>query len=157
MNSLLLTLKDEEKRMVKIVSLNKEQILFLENEICESVGVVIKGEIEIVSYSFTGKEIIFNTLTSNMVFGNNLIFSSDPRYKGSVVAKTDSKVALINKNQLVALFKNNESFLLEYLKVQSDTGKQLNFQIKLLSLESAEERFLYYLHSKVFLNYSGLL
>ena len=148
MNNLLQTLNEEEKRLIKTVSLNKEQILFLENEICESVGLIIEGEIEIVSYSFTGKEIVFNTLSTNMIFGNNLIFSSDPRYKGSVISKTNSNVALIGKKLLINLLKNNEAFLLEYLKVQSDTGKQLNFQIKLLSLESAEERFLYYLHSK---------
>lgn len=148
MNNLLQTLNEEEKRLIKIVSLNKEQTLFLENEICESVGLVIEGEMEIISYSFSGKEIIFNTLSTNMIFGNNLIFSSDPRYKGSVISKTISKVVLIDKKLLINLLKNNEAFLLEYLKVQSDTGKQLNFQIKLLSLESAEERFLYYLHSK---------
>ena len=148
MNNLLQTLNEEERRLIKIVSLNKEQTLFLENEICESVGLIIEGEIEIVSYSFTGKEIVFNTLSTNMIFGNNLIFSSDPRYKGSVISKTNSNVALIGKKLLINLLKNNEAFLLEYLKVQSDTGKQLNFQIKLLSLESAEERFLYYLHSK---------
>ena len=148
MSNLLETLNKEELEKVKIVSLSKEQILFHEGDVCESVGVVIEGEIEIASYSYGGKEIIFNHLYPGMVFGNNLIFSSNPVYKGSIIAKKPSKVALIYKNQLISLLKNNDEFLLKYLQYQSDTGKDLNGKIKLLSLDNAEERFFYYAHSQ---------
>ena len=148
MSNLLNTLTKEELNKVKIVSLSKEQILFHEGDVCEFVGVVIEGDIEITSYSYGGKEIIFNHLFSGMVFGNNLIFSSNPIYKGSIIAKKLSKVALIYKNQLISLLKSNNEFLLKYLQYQSDMGKDLNSKIKLLSLDNAEERFFYYLHSQ---------
>ena len=148
MRKLLETLKKEELDKVKIVSLNKEQILFTEGDTCECIGVLIEGEIEIVSYTYGGKEIIYNHLIPGMVFGNNLIFSSKPVYKGSIIAKKPSKVALIYKNQLISLLKSNEDFLLTYLQFQSDMGKDLNSKIKLLSLDNAEERFFYYLHSQ---------
>ena len=148
MRSLLETLTKEELERVKIVTLKKEQILFNEGDVCECVGVVSEGEIEITSYSYGGKEIIFNHLVPGMVFGNNLIFSSSPLYKGSIIAKKPSKVALIYKNQLISLLKTNNDFLLKYLQYQSDMGKDLNGKIKLLSLDNAEERFFYYLHSQ---------
>ena len=148
MNNLLDTLTIEEKKQIKIVSLAKEQILFNEGDVCESVGVVIEGEIEITSYSYGGKEIIFNHLYSGMVFGNNLIFSSNPVYKGSVIAKKPTKVGLIYKNTLISLLKNNNDFLLTYLQYQSDMGKDLNNRIKLLSLDNAEERFFFYARSQ---------
>jgi len=148
MSNLLETLTTEELSKVKIVSLIKEQILFNEGDQCESVGIVVEGEIEIVSYSYRGKEIIFNHLYPGMVFGNNLIFSSNPVYKGSVIAKKPAKVALIYKNTLISLLKSNIDFLLKYLQYQSDMGKDLNGKIKLLSLDNAEERFFYYLHSQ---------
>ena len=148
MSNLLETLTKEELSKVKIVSLTKEQILFSEGDQCESIGVVVEGEIEIISYSYGGKEIIFNHLYSGMVFGNNLIFSSKPVYKGSVIAKKPAKVALIYKNTLFSILKNNGDFLLKYLQYQSDMGKDLNGKIKLLSLDNAEERFFYYLHSQ---------
>lgn len=148
MSNLLETLTKEEISKVKIVSLNKEQILFNEGDRCESVGVVVEGEIEIVSYSYGGKEIIFNHIYPGMMFGNNLIFSSNPVYKGSVIAKKPAKVTLIYKNTLIYLLKSNNEFLLKYLQFQSDMGKDLNGKIKLLSLDNAEERFFYYLHSQ---------
>lgn len=143
---LLTCLNEEELKRVKMVSLKKEQILFNENDNCETIGIVIEGEVDIISYSFEGSEIVFNKLTSGMVFGNNLIFSKEPYYRGSVIAKTPSKVALIYKKDLLTLLKSNDVFLLNYLQKQSDTGKELNSKIKLLSLSNAEERFMYYLH-----------
>ena len=148
MDNLLSKLTNEELKMIKIVSLLKEQILFFEGDACECIGIVLEGEIEIISYSYGGKEIIFNHLYPDMVFGNNLIFSSQPVYKGSIIAKKSSKVALIYRNSLISLLKNNNDFLLNYLQYQSDIGKDLNGKIKLLSLDNAEERFFYYIHSQ---------
>ena len=148
MSNLIDTLTKSELEMTKEVSLSKEQILFYEGDLCECIGVVKEGEIEITSYSYGGKEIIFNHLYPGMVFGNNLIFSSQPTYKGSVLAKKPAKVVLIYEKQLISILKSNNEFLLKYLQLQSDMGKELNGKIKLLSLDGAEERFFYYLHSQ---------
>lgn len=145
--NILETLTKEEKNKIEIRNLQKGEILFSEGEICQHIGVLLSGEIDIVSYSYGGKEIIFNHLTDGMMFGNNLIFSSDPIYKGSIMAKKATKLALFSKNQLIYLLKNNDSFLISFLNYESDLGKELNGKIKLLSLDSAEERFFYYLHS----------
>ena len=144
MENILFTLTTQESQLVRYVNLIKGQMLFNEGDLCECIGIVINGEIEIISYTATGREIIYNSLNQNMVFGNNLIFSSDPHYKGAVVAKNDAKIGLIYKKDLIYLLQNNENFMLSYLCYQSDTGKQLNATIKLLSIDSAEERLLYY-------------
>ena len=47
MKNLLDTLKLEQLKQIKIVELDKEEIIFNEGDFCESVGVVISGEIEI--------------------------------------------------------------------------------------------------------------
>ena len=148
MKNLLDTLKPEQIKQVKIVELDKEEIIFNEGDFCESIGVVISGEIEITSFTYAGGQLIFNRLSDGMVFGNNLLFSSDPHYKGSVIAKKPAKIGLIYKNSLISLLKTNDEFMNLYLRLQSDTAKELNAKIKLLSLPGAEERFLYYLRSK---------
>lgn len=147
MNNLLDLLTEEEKKSVIYKKLQKDEILFLEDGICNSIGVIIDGHIDIVSYSFSGKEMVYNSLEKNDVFGNNLLFSDSPRYKGNVISKEKSIVGLINKETLLHLLKSNEKFLVEYLKIQSNFGKSLNAQIKLLSLDNALERFQYYLFS----------
>ena len=140
------TLNTEERKQISIKNLEKDAILYRENDRCETVGVVIKGKVSIVTYLYNGNEVIYNVLGENEIFGNNLIFSSEPYYKGSIIAEQDSKIALISKDVLIKLLKTNDNFMLEYLRLQSNFGKSLNTRIKLLSIDSAEERFYFYMH-----------
>ena len=109
------------------------------------VGIVLEGKLRIRSYSLEGKEIVYNLLGAGEIFGNNLLFSSDETFRGSVVGESDGSILYIDKESLVGILQTNKDFLLEYLKAQSDFGKSLNARIKLLSLPSPEERLDYVL------------
>jgi len=91
------------------------------------------------------------------MFGNNLIFSDEPSYKGDVIALKDSTIVLIKKENLETILRSNKEFLVSYLNIQSNFGKKLNSTIKMLSFSSAEERFLFYLHeNKGTINYHSV-
>ena len=138
-----LTLK--EKKLLKTVSLKKEEILFNENDRCEYVGIVESGIVTISSFSYNGNEIVFNLLKKGDMFGNNLIFTDTPFFKGNIIAKTRSTISLISKQNLIKILQENTDFLTAYLEYQSLFSQKLNSKIKLLSFDSAEERFLYFL------------
>ena len=145
MNALLNLLNENELNKVKISSYRKDDVIYHEDDLCQEITIVLEGVIEISSFSFQGLQMIYNTVLPNQVFGNNLIFSSDPHYKGNVICKTKCKIASIKKDALVDIISGNQKFLKEYLKIQSDFGKTLNDKIKILSFKNAEERLLYYL------------
>lgn len=142
--ALLNVLSKKEHQLVKGYQIAKGNIIFHEGELCESIGIVVSGKIDIVSYSFEGKEQLINSLKVGEIFGNNLLFSSEPIYRGDVVAKEKSVIAFINRDNLVYLLQNNEEFLNLYLKAQSDKAKSLTARIQLLSFTNAEERLFYY-------------
>lgn len=139
-------LSNKEKKTLIIKSLKKDDILFYELDLCECIGIILEGSVNITSYLEDGKQIIYNTINKDGIFGNNLLFSSNPYFKGDIQANCDTKIALIYKDNLIKLLQNNEKFLIEYIKHQSNFAKQLNSRIKLLSIDNAEERFYYYLH-----------
>ena len=141
---LLQVLSKKEHKLVNGYQVTKNSIIAHEGDICESIGVIVSGKIDIVSYAFKGKEMLLNSLKAGDIFGNNLIFSSDPVYRGDVVAKEKCVIAFINKENLIFLLQNNQDFLKLYLKAQSDFGKALNARIQLLSFTNAEERLFYY-------------
>ena len=128
-----------------LVSAKKNETLFFEGDQCTKIGIVINGKINIVSYLDDGKEIIYNIINKGEMFGNNLIFSSSPFYRGDVVAQEESEIAFVTKENLLKALSNDQSFLEEFLKAQSDFSKTLNFKIKLLTIDSAKERIKYYL------------
>lgn len=141
---LLNVLTKKEHKLVKGYQVTKNSVIHHEGDTCESIGVIVSGKVDIVSYSFQGKELILNSLKVGEIFGNNLIFSSEPIYKGDVIAKEKCVIAFINKENLLFLLQNNKEFLELYLKAQSDFGKSLNARIQLLSFTNAEERLQYY-------------
>ena len=141
---LLQVLNKKEHKLVKGYQVTKNSVINHEGDRCENIGVIISGKVNVVSYSFQGKEMVLNSLKAGDIFGNNLIFSSEPIYRGDVIAKEKCVIAFINKENLLFLLQNNQEFLQLYLKAQSDFGKSLNARIQLLSFTNAEERLVYY-------------
>lgn len=135
----------KNREIIKTVRLKKGQTLFHENDKCECIGIIESGTIIITSYHDDGNQVVFNQLKENEIFGNNLVFSSSPYYKGDVVCLTDVNVSLIYRHDLIKLLMSNEEFLTEYLKIQSNFGKSLNSKIKLLSFDSAFDRLMFFL------------
>ena len=142
--AILNVLSKKERQLVKGFQIVKGSTIYHEGDVCESIGIIISGKVDIVSYSFAGKEMLINSLKAGEIFGNNLLFSSAPIYKGNVIAKEKCVIAFINKENLINLLQNNREFLELYLKAQSDFGKSLNARIQLLSFPNAEERLFYY-------------
>jgi len=134
------TLAKEEQKHLIHRNLEKGKTLFYEGDTCTSVSLVITGQIVIRSFTFSGKEIIYNTISENQMFGNNLIFSKNPFYKGDVVATKSCEIIQILRDDLIKLLQCNKQFLLAYLEIQSDFGKSLNNQLKILSCPTANER-----------------
>ena len=142
--AILNVINKKEHRLVKGYQIAKGNIIYHEGDTCESIGIIISGKVDIVSYSFEGKEMLINSLKSGEIFGNNLLFSSSPVYRGDVIAKEKSIIAFINKENLEYLLQNNKEFLELYLQAQSDKAKSLTGRIQLLSFPNAEERLFYY-------------
>ena len=127
---------------------SKNEIIFQEDEQCKYVGIVKKGEISISTYTASGNEIIYNEITDGGIFGNNLLFSDQPYYRGHVIAKTDTEILLYSKAAFMRILQKNREFLEAYLSFEANFAKGLNGKIKLLSIPSAEERLFYFISSQ---------
>lgn len=136
---------EDNINIMEVISLPSKKILFKENEICKKVGIILSGELNIVSYSFKGNEIAYAKLKSGDIFGDHLIFSTNPRYKGNVIARTKSTIGFITKDNFIKLLSSNPSLLEEYLKKEAENTLNLNNQIKILSFDNALEKLMFYL------------
>ena len=143
--NIIALLNEIEKERLIYKELRKGETLFYENDCCGEIGIVKYGKLLITSYPENGNPIIYNRLKEDDMFGNNLLFSSQPFYKGDVIAESDSGIILIKKDVLIGFLEENTDFLLAYLQIQADSGKRLHSRIRLLSIDSAQERFITYL------------
>ena len=145
-NNILSLLTKEEQKLLEIKSADKGTYLSREGELCSKVSIVVSGGVKIVSTHYSGSEVVFNMLENGEMFGNNLIFSDNPFYKGDVVTTKDTTLVSIKRDHLEKILQSNKEFLISYLNIQSNFGKKLNSTIKMLSMSSAEDRFMFYLH-----------
>lgn len=141
----LITLLTKYPQYIEKKSYKTNETIFFENDTCHSVGIVKNGEISIKSYFSSGKEVTYNVLREGQMFGNNLVFSTTPRYRGDVLSQKESEIWFISKENLLKMLKEDDEFLVLYLTQQSDFSKTLNFKIKLLTISGAEDRLTYYL------------
>jgi len=123
----------------------KDEIVFKEDETCNFVGFIKSGDFIISSYSFNGNEIVYAKLTKGDLFGNNLIFSSTPKYKGNVICTKKGIIKLISKDDLLKLLTKYPSLLEKYLELSSNDILKINNKVKILSFDNAEERLIYFL------------
>ncbi len=131
----------------EIKEYQKNEIIFKEHDLCDRLAIVIFGEVSIASFTYNGDEILFKKIISNEVFGQSLIFSSSPFYKGMVICHKNSKIAFIKKDVLLQSL-SNPSLLEIYLKLISDEILLSKEKSRMLSFNHTQDRLLYMLYAK---------
>lgn len=143
--NILNLLNQNEKEKISYLNLKQNQILFHEGEECKSIFIIIEGQITILNYSLNGNEEIISILNKNDVFANALIFSNNNYYLGEIIATKPTKLAIINKNELLFFLQNNKSFLECYINLIAEKTIKFTIKTKLLSHKNIRSRILYYL------------
>ena len=122
-------------------------LIFHEGENCNSIGIILKGQVIISTLTAFDKEYVINVLNKNDLFGDNLLFREENIYLGDGIVSKDSLILFITKELLLEMFKD-QTFLLNFLKITAEKNKELRNRLKLLSHNSIEGRILFYLDTK---------
>ena len=137
--------KDYEKYLY-YKEYNKNAFIFLEGDACTNVCIVKKGEISIKTSNYDNF-VEINNLKENEIFGDSLVFNSDNRYLGNVIANTDVELYIISKDNWLKLLEN-KVILKNYLEMVSNKVVKIQSKVKILSQRSIREKILFYLVSE---------
>lgn len=138
---------NQYKNYIKIKDVKSNTLLFSEGEKCNSLGIVLNGEIKISTLTPMHKEYIINFLNKGDIFGDVLLFSNDNTYLGDGIAVKDSKIVYISKKNLLMLLKN-QTILENYLKMLAEKTTSINSRLKLFSQNSIEDKIMFYLSNE---------
>lgn len=130
------------------ISYNKGQILFQEGDICENIGIIEEGIVQLERIYSSGKVIILNKLSKGDVFGEALVISSKALYPATVIAKSDCKIIFINRKEILKLCSANERILENFITLLSDKVIMLNKKVKSTSLKSIKHKVVDYILDK---------
>lgn len=110
----------------------KNSIIYMQNEICKTMDVILEGIISIQKIDSEGNVLSIKDFTNGDVIGENLLFSVNNKYPMTILAKSDAIILQINKDLILKLCQSNECFLLSFL--QSLSSKALILSDKIMSL-----------------------
>ncbi|MDY0023292.1 MAG: Crp/Fnr family transcriptional regulator [Candidatus Izemoplasmatales bacterium] len=126
----------------------KDAIVYHENDICDKIGYIVKGELNLIHFTSDGSERILARLKENQIFGDFLINSQNNRYPANLVSVKDSEIVFMNKETMNYLLIQNYEFRTFYLQELSDKALNLNKYNKILIQPNLREKIMMYLHQE---------
>lgn len=122
----------------------KETLIFNEKEECKYLALILEGEVHISTLTYNDKEYTISVLNKNDTFGEFLLFSNNTQYLGDIIASSNTKIAFIDKSNLLELLQD-KVILENYLKLLSKKSMANQEKIKIYSQKNIEDRILFYL------------
>ncbi len=144
-NSLFMNLSNDELSNIfdnknnRIKNYDENYIIYMQNEKCNSMDIVLEGIVSIQKISSEGNVLTINDFKKGDSLGENLLFSIDNKYPMTVSAKNNVKILHINKNLIIKLCQENESFLLSFLQSLSSKTLLLSNKISSLSMKTLRQ------------------
>lgn len=124
----------------KILNFNKEDVIFLEDEQCKSLNIVLEGTVEIQKIDPSGKVLTVAKLSCGDAFGENLLFGDKNSYPMTVVSKDATVILTISKNFVTQLCQTSRTFLNEFLRLLSNKAFSLSAKIKEVTLKNIRQK-----------------
>jgi CRP-like cAMP-binding protein len=131
-----------------IKSYGKDDIIFIEDDHCSNLSIVLEGMVEIQKIDASGKVLTVARFEQGDNFGENLIFSDKNLYPMTVVSKSKSLVLHIPKDTVVKLCQINAVFLNEFLRTLSNRAVNLSAKLKEVTLKTIRQKICEFLMSK---------
>ena len=142
----LQTLKDSKNYFIK--SYNADDVLFIEEEDCEHLSIILDGKVELQKLDIHGNILIVSSFETGNSFGEALLFGDRHLYPMSLVAKESCVVMHIHKDYIFKLCLESETFLRELLRLFSNKALILSSKLKQVSMNSLREMIAHFLVTK---------
>jgi len=131
----------------KIITYKKNDVIFNEGDSCDSIGLVIYGNITITTYTYNEKEYEIINIQDDGIFGQNIIFSNQ-KYLGTGITTKETKVIFISKKELLSLF-TNQTFAANYLSLISKITLNIQKKVKLLTQKEIRDKIMFLLYENI--------
>jgi CRP-like cAMP-binding protein len=120
-------------------------LLALEGDDCNSIGIVLEGNVEIQKHYPNGKVVSLSSLSEGKIFGEALVFSSHNKYPATIVTMRNSRILYITKDDIIYMCSENPTVLKNFMSLLSMKILNLNKKVTELSLETLRQKIIFYL------------
>lgn len=123
-----------------IKTYEKDEVIAIENDDCDSLGIILSGNIEIHKPFPSGKVVTINHFSAGNVFGEALVFSQEHKYPATIISSDNSEVMYIKREDIVSMMSNNPTVINNFMGVLSNRILMLNNRLTNLSYDSLRKK-----------------
>jgi CRP-like cAMP-binding protein len=129
----------------QIQEYQKNSLVYVEEEVCDSIAIILRGAVELQTIFPSGKVITHMELGVAEVFAEAMIFSTHNQFPVTVQTKTPTTLLLIKKDKLIHGLLHHPILLENFLMLLSNKLYQMNAKVKILSLSTLRKKIAMYL------------
>ena len=124
----------------KISKYNEGNIVFVENEVCTSFNLILKGAVQIQKISPSGNVLVVAEFKAGDSIGESLIFGSKNTFPMSGIAKLDTTILPESRETILYLCQKDIDILTKGLQFLSDTSLTLSEKLDQVTLKTIRQR-----------------
>lgn len=134
-----------------VLDFHDNQVIFEKDDKIKKMGIVIEGQLNLVSQKYNGTRVIVTTLEKTDLFGEALAFSTLRESPYDLVSSGNSKALIIPHSIFFTMCRENCDFhktlISNMLSILSDKIVMLNNKMNILNAETLKGRISVYLLS----------
>jgi len=111
----------------------KDAMVVEENEMGDSLYMILTGKVKVTNIGPDGKEVILSVLSTGEFFGEMSLLDQEPR-SANVVTMEKTEMMLLRRKEFLNLLETNQEILSKLLGVLSGRLRHANAQIRSLAL-----------------------
>jgi len=114
----------------------KDQVLFVEEEVGQTLFIILRGTVKITRTSDEGKEVILTILKSGDFFGELSLLDGKGR-SATVISMEEVELLTLRRSEFLLIIEKFPHIAIELLKVLADRIRKCDVQIENLTLQDA--------------------
>jgi len=123
----------------------KDQIVHLQNEVCQAMDIVLEGKVAVQKIDEEGNLLTINVFSAPDVIGGHLVFSTNNFYPMTVVSETDTVILHLPREFIIELGRRNFNFMVALLGTISDRMLILADKIRTISHKTIRRQIVAFL------------
>lgn len=139
-----------EKNRFKILSYERDSLIYIENQYCTTFDIILQGKILVQEIHQNGNILTVSEFNEGDNFGGNLIFSDSRFYPMTVIAKKHSTILHLEKEFVLHLCQLDKNFLCEVLKSLSSKTVIISSKLKSITMRTIRQRIVEFLVSEYY-------
>ncbi|MGL5754792.1 MAG: Crp/Fnr family transcriptional regulator [Paraclostridium sp.] len=151
----ILDLFKDSKYTIK--NYDKEDIIALEGHSCISIGLVLKGGVDIKRFLPGDKVILISSFSKGNLFGEVITFSDVNVYPATVISNSKSEIMFIDKYDFIDFCSNHKDILVSFLNDITNKIIELNKAVKTVSFVSIRQKIASFLLDEHILQKSNFI